>query len=230
MEDKNLNIYLDQIGRSPLLTSDEERQLSERILQGDQRALSKLVEANLRFVVKIASEYQHRGVDMDDLISEGNIGLMRAASHFDASRGTRFVNYAVVHIRQQMERAISQQTSLQPGKDAPAASPTRQPASLDSPLGHRTGVSLLSVIVNRDAPLADARLHSQTLEDAIEFALGALDSRQQQVINAYFGIGQERLTMAEIGLEMGMRRERVRQVRDQAVRRLRRAYKAFLSR
>jgi len=230
MEDKNLNIYLDQIGRSPLLTSDQERQLSERILQGDQRALSKLVEANLRFVVKIAGEYQHRGVDMDDLISEGNIGLMRAASHFDASHGTRFVNYAVVHIRQQIERAIAQQTSVQPAKDAPAASSARQPASLDSPLGHRTGVSLLSVIVNRDAPLADARLHSQTLEDAIEFALGALDSRQQQVINAYFGIGQERLTMAEIGLEMGIQRERVRQVRDQAVRRLRRAYKAFLSR
>ena len=102
MEDSALNRYLDEIGREALLTDDEERQLSQRILQGDQRALSKLVEANLRFVVTIARQYKGRGVAMEDLVSEGNIGLMKAASRFDASKGVRFVNYAVVHVRQQI--------------------------------------------------------------------------------------------------------------------------------
>ena len=84
MEDSALNRYLDEIGREALLTDEEERQLSERIWQGDERALSKLVEANLRFVVTIARQYKGRGLAMEDLISEGNFRLMKAASHFDA--------------------------------------------------------------------------------------------------------------------------------------------------
>ena len=103
MEDSALNIYLDEIGKGQLLSDEEEHQLSERIQKGDQRALSKLVEANLKFVVTIARQYKGRGVDMEDLVSEGNIGLMKAAAKFDASKGVRFVNYAVVHVRQQME-------------------------------------------------------------------------------------------------------------------------------
>ncbi|MEE3446343.1 MAG: sigma-70 family RNA polymerase sigma factor, partial [Prevotella sp.] len=112
MEESGLNKYLDAIGRESLLSADEERQLSERILKGDSRALNKLIEANLRFVVSIANQYKGRGLQMDDLVSEGNIGLMKAAGKFDASRGTRFVNYAVAHVRQQIEKAISQQEGL----------------------------------------------------------------------------------------------------------------------
>ena len=228
MEDSALNIYLDEIGKGALFSDEEERQLSERIRQGDERALSRLVEANLRFVVTIARQYKGRGVAMEDLISEGNFGLMKAASHFDAGKGVRFVNYAVVHVRQQIEKAIEQQAGLyqvpKDVKDEVLARQQSMPLSVDAPIGHRTNMSLLSVLVNQDAPLADERVHSDTVEAAIEFALGSLDQRESRVVNAFFGIGQERETMAEIAEDMDLKRERVRQIRDKAVRKLRKAY------
>ena len=217
MEDSAFNKYLDEIGRESLLTTDEERQLSERIQQGDQRALNKLIEANLRFVVSVARQYKGQGVEMEDLVSEGNMGLMKAAAKFDASKGVRFVNYAVVQIRQQIEKAIEQQTRQQ-----------NMPLSVDAPLGHRTNMSLLSVLVNSNAPMADERIHSEAIEEAVEFALGSLDKREAQVVNAFFGINQEHETMAEIAEDMELKRERVRQIRDKAVRKLRKAYKQRL--
>ena len=230
MEDSALNIYLDEIGKGQLLSDEEERQLSERIQQGDQRALSKLVEANLKFVVTIARQYKGRGVDMEDLVSEGNIGLMKAAAKFEASKGVRFVNYAVVHVRQQMEKAIGAAQLASGAVASPQAPAGSAPASssLDAPLGHRTNMSLLSVLINQDAPMADERIYSEAIEDAIEFALGSLDQRETKVIDAFFGIGQERETMAEIAEDMDLKRERIRQIRDKAVRKLRKAYKARL--
>lgn len=217
MEDSAFNKYLDEIGRESLLTTDEERQLSERIQQGDQRALNKLIGANLRFVVSVARQYKGQGVEMEDLVSEGNMGLMKAAAKFDARKGVRFVNYAVVQIRQQIEKAIEQQTRQQ-----------NMPLSVDAPLGHRTNMSLLSVLVNSNAPMADERIHSEAIEEAVEFALGSLDKREAQVVNAFFGINQEHETMAEIAEDMELKRERVRQIRDKAVRKLRKAYKQRL--
>ena len=179
MEDSALNIYLDEIGKGALLSDEEERQLSERIRQGDDRALSKLVEANLRF-------------------------------------------------RQQIEKAIEQQAGLyqvpRDVKDEVVARQQSMPLSVDAPLGHRANMSLLSVLVNQDAPLADERVHSEAVEAAIEFALGSLDQRESWVVNAFFGIGQEHETMAEIAEDMDLKRERVRQIRDKAVRKLRKAY------
>ncbi len=228
MEDSALNIYLDEIGKGALLSDEEERQLSERIRQGDDRALAKLVEANLRFVVTVARQYKGRGVAMEDLVSEGNIGLMKAAARFDASKGVRFVNFAVVHVRQQIEKAIEQQAGLyqvpRDVKDEVVARQQSMPLSVDAPLGHRANMSLLSVLVNQDAPLADERVHSEAVEAAIEFALGSLDQRESRVVNAFFGIGQEHETMAEIAEDMDLKRERVRQIRDKAVRKLRKAY------
>ena len=228
MEDSALNIYLDEIGKGALLSDEEERQLSERIRQGDDRALSKLVEANLRFVVTVARQYKGRGVAMEDLVSEGNIGLMKAAARFDASKGVRFVNFAVVHVRQQIEKAIEQQAGLyqvpRDVKDEVVARQQSMPLSVDAPLGHRANMSLLSVLVNQDVPLADERVHSEAVEAAIEFALGSLDQRESRVVNAFFGIGQEHETMAEIAEDMDLKRERVRQIRDKAVRKLRKAY------
>lgn len=239
MEESGINRYLDEIGRESLLSADEERQLALKIKSGDSRALNKLVEANLRFVVKIASQYKGRGLALDDLVSEGNMGLMKAASHFDADRGTRFVNYAVVHIRRQIEKAIAQQTDPPRGikssgeNVSQGRSVSSAPAShlsVDAPLGYRTNMSLLSVLVNKDAPLADERIHSEAIEDAVEFALGSLDERESRVVNAFFGIGQEHETMAEIAEDMELKRERVRQIRDKAVRKLRKAYKNHLLR
>ena len=227
MEDSALNRYLDEIGKEQLLTNEEERQLAERIAKGDSRALSKLVEANLKFVVTVARQYKGKGVAMEDLVSEGNIGLMKAAAKFDASKGVRFVNYAVVHIRQAIEKAIDQQGGLyQVPKDVKQDLARQQsiPLSVDAPLGHRTNMSLLSVLVNKDAPLADERVHSEAIEDAIEYALGTLDDRERRVVNAFFGIDQEHETMAEIAEDMDLKRERVRQIRDKSVRKLRKAY------
>ena len=229
MEESGLNRYLDEIGRESLISAEEERELAKKIQQGDSRALNRLVEANLRFVVSIASQYKGKGLQMDDLVSEGNIGLMKAASRFNPDKGARFVSYAVGHVRQQIEKAIDQQTGLyQVPKDVKnelAARQQSRPMSVDAPLGHRTNMSLLSVLVNQDAPFADERIHSEAIEDAVEFALGSLDERESRVVNAFFGINQEHETMAEIAEDMELKRERIRQIRDKAVRKLRKAYK-----
>jgi len=223
MEDSILNKYLDEIGREQLLTEEQESRLSARILQGDERALKRLIEANLRFVVVIARQYQGQGLSMEDLVSEGNLGLMKAARKFDATRGLRFVNYAVVFIRQQIEKAVRKES------DEQRVESTRdgQTRSVDAPLGSKANVSLLSVLVNADSPQADQRVYNANLEDAIERSLQTLNERETTVINAFFGIGEERQTMAEIAERMSLKRERVRQIRDRAVRRLKKNMKLF---
>lgn len=232
MEDSALNRYLDEIGHNSLLSDEEERELSRKIKQGDDRALARLVEANLKFVVVIARQYKGNGLEMEDLVSEGNIGLMKAASRFDGEKGVRFVNFAAGHVRRQIEKAIAQQAGLyQVPKDAqgdPSAHQQSKALSVDAPIGHRANMSLLSVLVNPDAPMADERVHSEAIENAIEFALLSLNQRESQVVNAYFGIMQEHETMAEIAEDMGVKRERVRQIRDKAIRKLRKAYKQKL--
>jgi RNA polymerase primary sigma factor len=160
---------------------------------------------------------------MEDLVSEGNLGLMKAARKFDATRGLRFVNYAVVFIRQQIEKAVRKES------DEQRVESTRdgQTRSVDAPLGSKANVSLLSVLVNADSPQADQRVYNASLEDAIERSLQTLNERETVVVNAYFGIGEERQTMAEIAERMSLKRERVRQIRDRAVRRLKKNMKLF---
>lgn len=225
MEDSILNKYLDEIGRETLLSEDEEHQLSERIRRGDGRALNKLVEANLRFVVAIARQYQGRGLSMEDLVSEGNLGLLKAAGKYDASRGLRFVNYAVVFIRQQIERSLK----IESAEQRVESRGDGQTRSVDAPLGTKTNVSLLSVLVNADSPMADERVYQTNMLTAVEKALDSLNERESRVVNAYFGLGQDNLTMAEIAVDMGLKRERVRQIRDKAVRKMRKAYKRILT-
>ena len=220
MEDSILNKYLDEIGREQLLSEEEEARLSARIMKGDERALNKLIEANLRFVIVIARQYKGQGLAMEDLVSEGNMGLMKAAGKYDATRGLRFVNYAVVFIRQQIEKALKKESAEQ------RVESTRdgQTRSVDAPLGSKANVSLLSVLVNTDSPQADQRVYDANLEEAVERALQTLNERETTVINAFFGLGEERMTMAEIGERMNLKRERVRQIRNKAVRQLRKAY------
>ena len=191
MIDNTLNIYLDEIGMKSLLSEDEERRLAARIHAGDERALNKLIEANLRFVVAIARQYQNKGLPIDDLISEGNIGLMKAARKYDGERGVRFVNYAVVFVRQQIEKALKLESAEQ-----------------------------------RVENMKDVRDdNSPDVADGVEYSLDSLNERELKVVTAYFGIGQERLTMAEIAEEMNLRRERVRQIRNKAIRRLKKIKK-----
>jgi len=225
MEDSLLNKYLDEIGRERLLSNEDEARLSARILQGDNRALNKLIEANLRFVVVIARQYQGRGLSMEDLVSEGNMGLMKAARKYDAGKGLRFVNYAVVFIRQQIERALkieSAEQRVESGRDG-------QTRSVDAPLGSKPNVSLLSVLVDANSPQADERVYNSSVEAAVEYALRSLDEREGRVVNAFFGIGQDHLTMAEIAQDMGLKRERVRQIRNKAIRRLKKNFRRRMS-
>ena len=231
MADNTLNNYLDEIGRQQLLTDEQERQLSERIKQGDQHAISRLVEANLRFVVKIAALYRGQGLQLDDLVGEGNIGMMAAAAKFDASRGTRFVNYAAPYVRRQIERAIEEQNGVYkiPREAGRQTQPGSQALSVDAPLGSRSNMSLLSVLVNQDSPQADERVDCSAIENAIEFALLSLTPRESQVVNRFFGIDREHETMAEIAEDMGLARERVRQIRNRAIRRLRKNYRRKLT-
>jgi RNA polymerase primary sigma factor len=186
MIDNTLNIYLDEIGAKSLLSEDEERRLAARIHAGDERALNKLIEANLRFVVAIARQYQNKGLPIDDLISEGNIGLMKAARKYDGERGVRFVNYAVVFVRQQIEKALKSESA-------------------------ELRVENMKDVRDDNSP---------AIADDAEFSLDSLNERERKVVTAYFGIGQERLTMAEIAEDMNLRRERVRQIRNKAIRRL----------
>lgn len=231
MTDDGLNKYLDVIGREPLLTDEQERQLSVQIQQGDGDAVGKLAKAYLRFVVKLASQYQGKGLSIDDLVCEGNMALLQAAMKFDAARGIRFVNYAAPFIRRQMERAIDEQNGFYkvPRDGNPLDRQQSRPLSVDAPLGYRTGMSLLSVLINSDSPQADERVYSEALENAIEFALLSLSVRESQVINRFFGIDRERETMAEIAEDLGLKRERVRQIRNRAIRRLRKAYRHKLA-
>ena len=225
MEETMLDKYLDEIGREKMLTEAEEASLSERIRKGDERALNKLVSANLRFVVSIARQYLGQGLAMEDLISEGNIGLMKAAAKYDASHGLRFVNYAVVFVRQQIERALKAETVEQRVENARDG----QSRSVDAPLGGRSNMSLLSVLADGNSTLADERTYQSSVELAVEYALQFLNEREIRVVNAWFGIDQERLTMQEIADLMQLRRERVRQIRNHAMRKLKKFYKKRLA-
>ena len=192
---------------------------------GETKDIRKLVEQNQGFVITIARQYQGRGLDIDDLIGEGNVGLIKAARKFDSERGVPFVNYAVVFIRQQIEKSLKHeedQTRIESnGKGVRR--------SVDAPLGAKANVNLLSVLVNPNSPMADERVYSANTAEAIEYALEKLDERSRQVVEAYFGVTQEHLTMAEIAEDMSLKRERVRQIRDHAIRQIKKYYKQYLS-
>ena len=235
MQDNRLDKYLDEIGGEQKLTADEERILSERVRSGDDEAQQQLVVANLKLVVAVASRYQGKGLSMDDLVSEGNIGLMKAAAKYDGRRGSRFASYATMLIRQHIERALALEQGAT-GDNAPtrrAEEPVKKRTadavkmrSVDAPLGIKPNMSLLSVLVDGNAPLADEGVEQSDSVEVLGRALAVLNDREQHVVKAFFGIGQETQTMAEIAIDMGLKRERVRQIRDRAVRRLRKIGKS----
>jgi RNA polymerase primary sigma factor len=221
MEENRLQKYFDEIGMHQLLSQEQEQKISERVLKGDERALNRLVEANLRLVAYVARDYQHQGLSMDDLISEGNLGLVKAASKYDASHGLRFAGYAVVHIRRAIEKALKKESTEKMLENRPGG----ETRSLDAPLGAKPNVSLLSVLMDGNVPLADSRAYNAALEEQVERALRSLNDREGKVVAAYYGIGQEHQTMAEIAQDLGLKRERVRQIRNRAVRRMRKCFR-----
>lgn len=222
-KDKNsLSTYLNEIGKEKHLTAEEERELAERIHKGDSRAIDKLTQANLTFVVSMARQYKDRGLAMEDLVSEGNIGMLQAATRFDGREGKRFVTFAAPYIREAIEKAIDQQSLLyRVPKDVMDAARARQigrPLSIDAPVGGSAELSLGRVIPDKNASHPDENLYDGLLKDELVKLLDQLDSREREVVQRFYGLGVASLTMAEIGKELGLKRERVRQIRDKAVR------------
>lgn len=187
------------------LTDEEERQLGERIAQGDQHALERLVTANLGFVVSVARQYQDNGLSLDDLVSEGNLALMLAAGKWKPEKGIRFVQYAVWDIRKAIERAIEQQGNII--HDAPAS------------VGFTN--SRVDMAVAKSNRNADESVSFLSADMELTGGLGCLNERERKVIILYYGLGTDVLTMMEIAEEMGLKRERVRQIRKKAERKLR---------
>ena len=186
---------------------------------------NKLVTDNLGYVVSIAKEYRDRGLSMDDLVSEGTMGMLQASKKFDSSKGKRFVSYAAGFIRESIEQAIAQQTGLYriPKNEESKTEQRRAKAvSVDSPIpaGRQTNFTLLSVLEDKNAGRADDDLMNATVSDRLQRALNALDERERYVVASFYGIGRPHLTMMEIAQEHGLKRERVRQIRDKAVRKL----------
>ena len=190
----------------------------------EKQNVNRLIEANLGFVVSIARQYLGRGLQLDDLVSEGNMGLIKAAQNYDEQRGVPFPNYAVVHIRQHIEKALDkegQERRVEARRDG-------QTRSVDAPLGAKPNISLLSVLADKDTVPTDERTYNAAVAQAVQKALESLDERERQVVTAFYGMLGDSLTMAEIADDMGLKRERVRQIRDRAVRRLKKAYRQEL--
>ena len=261
-ESISLDKYLHEIARVDLLTTDQEVELAIRIQEGDHVALEKLTNANLRFVVSVAKQYQNQGLTLGDLINEGNLGLIKAAKRFDVKRGFKFISYAVWWIRQSILQALAEQSRIvrlplnrvgslnkiaktfsdleqqferEPSPEevgeilnlAPEEISTTMKlggrhVSMDSPMNGEE-LNLLDVLESTDQ-LPDSLLMTDSLQTQVQRAISTLTQREAEVVCHYFGLnGSISLTLEEIGEHMNLTRERVRQIKESAIRRLRHA-------
>ena len=184
------------------------RRKKKKMMMKNER--DALITGNMGYVVTLARQYRSELLSTDDLISEGSIGLMKAADKFDPNRGKPFVTFAAPFIRKSIEDAISRITG-----EVPVMSTDES-----LPIGSNNNFTLLNVLEDTGAPKTDAILEQNSLSDEMATAISTLNEREQAVIRRYFGIESQRMTMAEIGEELGLKRERVRQIRDKAVRKL----------
>ncbi|WP_456098898.1 sigma-70 family RNA polymerase sigma factor [Prevotella jejuni] len=217
--------YIEEIAHEQLLSDKEEQELAEKIKIGDAMALEKLTKANLKFVVSLAHQYRNRGLGEDDLISEGNIGMMYAAQRFDGKKGVRFVVFAAPYIRKAMEEAIKEQSTLYklPKNEKNKYEKIRSRAlSIDQPVpvGSNNNFTLQHILENENAKQTDDLLNQDILSNEIQKGLDVLDEREKRIITYIYGLTGSHYTMAEIAEEMGLKRERVRQIRDKALRKL----------
>jgi len=170
-----------------------------------------LITGNMGYVVTLARQYKSDILSTDDLISEGSIGLMKAADRFDASRGKPFVTFAAPYIRKSIEDAIKRVSGT-----APILSTDES-----LPIGSKNNFNLLHVLEDKNAMKADQVFEQNALSDELIKAIDKLNEREQAVVKKFLGVDSQRMTMAEIGMELGLKRERVRQIRDKAMRKLR---------
>ena len=249
-ESASLDKYLQEIGREDLISVEEEVELAQRIRQGDEQALDKLTRANLRFVVSVAKQYQNQGLSLPDLINEGNLGLIKAAQKFDETRGFKFISYAVWWIRQSILQALAEQSRIvrlplnqvgslnkiskalskfeQENERRPSAEELAE--ALDVPVekiadtlkvqGRHISVDAPFVEGEDNSLLADSTLTQESLSKEVDRALKQLHEREREILKKFFGIGCQEMTLEEIGAEFDLTRERVRQIKEKAIRRL----------
>ena len=257
---ESLQKYLQEISRIPLLSPDEEVALAERIRKGDMEARDRLVCANLRFVVSVAKQYQNQGLSLADLIDEGNIGLIKAATKFNETLGFKFISYAVWWIRQTILQAIGEkarvvqlplnQVGLQnkiaktvatfeqeherkPSNEEIAAllgmpvekietalKASGKQVSVDAPFSDDDTNRLIDVIPNNGTPSTDSALNQESLSKELNQLMQTqLTPRERNIVKMFFGIGCQEQTLEEIGAKFNLTRERVRQIKEKAIRR-----------
>jgi RNA polymerase primary sigma factor len=258
----SLERYLKEISLFPLISPIEEVDLTQKVKGGDRDALNKLVQSNLRFVVKVAKEYQNQGLPLIDLIHEGNLGLIKATNRFDETRGFRFISYAVWWIRQSILQALAEHSRIVrlplnrvslinkvnvivrelmqyydreptteeiskileiPDQDVKEAlSRDNYCLSLDQPFYQNEEGNLKEYISNPNIQMPDASLLIDSLKQEVRRVLKTLSAREERIIKMYFGLDFDRpLTLEEIGDRMKLTRERVRQIKERALIRLR---------
>ncbi|MDZ7798535.1 MAG: RNA polymerase sigma factor RpoD/SigA [Patescibacteria group bacterium] len=261
----SLKTYLEEIDKYRILDKSEEAELAKKIHEGDKEALDKLVKANLRFVVSIAKRYVNQGLLLGDLIGEGNIGLIKAAEHFDETRGYKFISYAVWWIRQVILQALAEQSRIvrlplnrantlyqiskvsrqlnqELGREPDADEIAEK---LDLPIeeirktmkianshlslnasANKNGVGeksdWISLMVDENGDPSDKELYRNSLFNDLEKILDTLSKREKEIFILYFGFnGNEPLTLKEIGRKFGLTRERIRQIKETAIRKIR---------
>lgn len=263
---ESLDRYLSEIAREPMLTPDEEATLAQAIHKGGpegDRARDRLVNANLRFVVSVAKQYQHQGISLIDLINEGNMGLVKAAEKFDETRGFKFISYAVWWIRQSVMEALAVKSRivrmplnqvgvsgkvnrvteqfLQEHGRAPsvheladligvdeaqiraAVSANTHTTSIDAPFGDDDDGSMADMLLSDDNDLkSDSSVEKESMAQFVNDLLReVLNAREQKIVRESFGIGVMEKNLEEIAGDMGMTRERIRQLREKAIRKIR---------
>ena len=232
-EQSSMGLYLRELRRIPLLGAEEEEACARLATQGDEKARQRLIQSNLRFVILVAKRYRNRGVPMEDLVNEGNIGLIRAAGRFDPERGIRFVSYAVCWIRQAILKAIRENGSLirVPQRrlgELPRTAELRMQAmqrtlSLDSPVaGMENPDSFGASLEDRNALKPEDVLVAASLKDELASVLAGLSDREASILRYRFGLaGRGRASLLEAGRKHGISKERVRQIEKKTMRRIR---------
>ena len=259
----SIDKYLAEISRLPLLKEDEEVDLAKKIHQGDMEALDKLTKSNLRFVVSVAKQYQNQGLSLNDLINEGNIGLIKAATKFDETKGFKFISYAVWWIRQSILQALIEQTKLvrlpmnkaaisnriskisnefeQENEREPTQEElaeimkltkddimtlmncTDRHISTDEPLSDDSEATTGDFLTDDSIPQPDTQLNRSSLDYQIKNIFKVLSDRELQILEYYFGFNNfnQQYSLDEIGDKMSLTRERVRQLRDKSLKKIR---------
>ncbi|MXY98115.1 MAG: RNA polymerase sigma factor RpoD/SigA [Gemmatimonadetes bacterium] len=261
-DDRSLDTYLKEIRTIPVLNLQEEMALARDARNGVNGAINKLIQANLRFVVVVARQYQNQGLPLSDLINEGNIGLIKAAQRYDEHKGFKFISYAVWWVRQAIMQALAEQSRIfrlplnraeelrrinkvvRGLKQELGREPTTHEIAGKLSLDHRDVVDIMRTFsphLSLDAPFSpgeegrlldvieDTTIESpetpvmeKSLKEEVVWALNTLTDREAAVIRSYFGINREKpMTLDEIGKQFGLTRERVRQIKERAIRRLR---------